>query len=106
MLRRAHDLKACNIQSSDGDLGKINDFYFDDVDWVIRYLVVDTNNWLLKRKALISPIALKTPDWLEKTIRVNLTQLQIKDSPDISVHEPVSRQQEIQYYDYYGYPAY
>lgn len=68
MLRSGHDLKACKIQSSDGDLGKINDFYFDDEDWVVRYLVVDTNNWLFKRKALISPIALKTPDWLKKTL--------------------------------------
>jgi sporulation protein YlmC with PRC-barrel domain len=106
MLHNIQDLKACKIQSTDGDLGKINDFYFDDEDWVIRYLVVDTNNWFFKRKALISPITLKKPDWLKKDIQVNLTQQQINDSPDISVHEPVSRQQEIEYYDYYGYPAY
>jgi hypothetical protein len=37
---------------SDGELGKIKEFYFDDYYWTIRYLVVDTGNWL-SRKASV-----------------------------------------------------
>ncbi|MFT5756976.1 MAG: hypothetical protein ACI9LM_001701 [Alteromonadaceae bacterium] len=106
MLHSADDLKACQIQSIDGDLGKINDLYFDDEAWVIRYLVVTTNNWFFKREALVSPIALGNLDWLNKTTQVTLSQKQVDDSPDISVHKPVSRQQEIKYFGYYGYPIY
>ncbi|MDC2887981.1 PRC-barrel domain-containing protein [Psychrosphaera algicola] len=106
MLQRTDDLNACQIQSMEGDLGKIHDVYFDDEEWAIRYLVVATNNWFIKREALISPISLIKPDWLNKTLKVNLTQEQIDDCPDISVHEPVSRQQEYRYFGYYGYPIY
>lgn len=106
MLRSADDLKEYQIQSIDGDLGKIYDLYFDDEAWVIRYLVVTTNNWFFKREALISPIALDTPDWQNKTMQVNLSQKQVDHSPDISVHKPVSRQQEVEYFGYYGYPVY
>ena len=106
MLHSADDLKACQIQSIDGDLGEINDLYFDDEAWVIRYLVVTTNNWFFKREALVSPIALDTPDWVNKTMQVNLSQKQVDHSPDISVHKPVSRQQEYKYFCYYGYPLY
>lgn len=106
MLHSADDLKACQIQSIDDDLGTINDLYFDDEAWVIRYLVVATNNWFFKREALISPIALGKLDWLNKKMRVTLSQKQVDDSPDISVHKPVSRQQEIKYFGYYGYPIY
>ena len=74
MFRSADDLKACQIQSLDGDLGKINDLYFDDEAWVIRYLVVTTNNWFFKREALVSPIALEPPNWFNKTMQVNLSQ--------------------------------
>ena len=106
MLHSADDLKACQIRSIDSNLGKINDLYFDDDAWVIRYFIVSTHNWLFKREVLISPIALEKPDWLNKIIPVNLSQEQLDHSPDISAHEPVSRQQEIQYFGYYGYPIY
>ncbi|WP_426370305.1 PRC-barrel domain-containing protein [Pseudocolwellia sp. HL-MZ7] len=106
MLYSADDLKKCQIQSLDGDLGKIKDLYFDDEAWAIRYLVVTTNNWFFKREALVSPIALEIPDWVNKTMQVNLSQKQIDDSPDISAHKPVSHQQEIKYFGYYGYPIY
>jgi uncharacterized protein YrrD len=106
MLRSADALQACQIKSSDGVLDKINDLYFDDDYWVVRYLVVDTSNWLIRRKALISPIALEIPDWLNNTIQTNLSQEQINNCPGIGVHRPVSRQQEIKYCAYYGYPIY
>ncbi|MBB1309474.1 PRC-barrel domain-containing protein [Pseudoalteromonas sp. SR41-8] len=106
MLHSADDLKACKIQSVDGDLGKINDLYFDDEGWAIRYLVVTTHNWFFKREVLVSPIALDTPDWPNKMMPVNLSQKQVDHSPDISAHKPVSRQQEIKYFSYYSYPIY
>ena len=58
MQNSIKDLKGNTIVAPDGDIGKVDDFYFDDKSWTIRYLVADTGNWLLDRKVLISPIAL------------------------------------------------
>jgi len=62
MLRSMNDLEDCAIRATDGIVGHVKDFYFDDKAWVIRYLVVDTGPWLLSRKVLISPIAIGSPN--------------------------------------------
>ncbi len=106
MLRSMNDLEDCTIRATDGTIGHVRDFYFDDEAWVIRYLVVDTGTWLSSRQVLISPIAIGHPDWTEKVLPVSITKEQVKNSPDIDTDKPVSRQHEIRYLGYYGYPYY
>jgi len=106
MLRSMKDLKDYAIGATDGTIGHVKDFYFDDEAWVIRYLVVDTGTWLSSRKVLISPIAIGQPDWAEKVLPVSITKEQVKNSPDIDTDKPVSRQHERRYLGYYGYPYY
>jgi hypothetical protein len=105
MLHSMKDIETCTISAIDGVLGTPKDFYFDDQAWVIRYLVVETA-WVTRRRVLISPIALGRPHWSDKQLPVSLTLQQIENSPDIDMHKPVSRQQEMGYLDYYGYGAY
>jgi hypothetical protein len=105
MLRNMKDLDGCSIRATDGVVGHVDDFYFDDERWVIRYLVVDTGTWL-SRKVLISPMSIGHPDWAEKTLPVLITAEQVKSSPDIDTDKPVSRQHEILHLGYYGYPYY
>lgn len=103
-----HSLKALDgftISALDGRLGNVNDVYFDDQKWTIRYFEVDTG-WLAGRNVLISPISVKNIDWKRKTINVNLTQQQVNDSPGIDTARPVSRQHETALSNYYGYPYY
>lgn len=106
MLRQTKDLQDLVIDATDGALGDVKDLYFDDDDWVIRYLVVEAGSWLSSRKVLISPIAAGTPDWSAKLLPVSLTREQVKNSPVIDSDKPVSRQQEMDYMGYYGYPYY
>ena len=106
MLRTMNDLEDYAIRATDGTIGHVKDFYFDDGAWVIRYLVVDTGSWLLSRKVLISPIAIGHPNWTEKVLPVSITKEQVKNSPDIDTDKPVSRQHEMRYLGYYGYPYY
>ena len=106
MLRSMKDLEDYAIRATDGIIGHVKDFYFDDKAWVIRYLIVDTGTWLLSRKVLISPIAIGHPNWTEKVLPVSITKEQVKNSPDIDTEKPVSRQHEIPYLGYYGYPYY
>jgi len=106
MLRRMKDLKGFAIGARDGDIGKVSDFIFDDKAWTVRYLVVDTGRWLSGRNVLISPIIIDRVDWEGRRLPVLLTQEQVKNSPDISMNEELSAQDEVKYYDYYGWPYY
>lgn len=104
-----HSLKSLigfTLRATDGEIGKVKEFYFDDETWTIRYLIVDTGNWLYGRVVLISPDALLTPDWENKIFPVNLTKEQVKNSPDINTELPVSRQEEIKLHTYYPWVAY
>ena len=106
MLRTLKDLEGYSLHATDGVIGHVTDFYFDDKAWVIRYLVVDTGSWLSRRKVLISPYGIGLPDWRARTLPVAVTKAQVKASPDIDSHKPISRQHEILYLRHYGYPFY
>src|SRR5208283_2833644 len=106
MLRSIQQIYGDKLGASDGEIGHVKDFYFDDESWVVRYLVADTGSWLTGRQVLISPHAFGGLDPAEKVLRVYLSRKQIEDSPSIESHKPVSRQYEEDYYRYYGWPFY
>ena len=106
MLSKANTLKGYTLDSLDGELGKVKEFYFDDQHWTIRYLVADTGNWLMDRQVLISPYALVAMNKEAHHITIDLTKKQIEDSPSLDSDKPVSRQFEENYYKYYGWPMY
>ena len=87
MLRNVKDLEGYAVGATDGTIGHVEDFFFDDRAWIIRYLVVDAGGWLASRKVLISPIAIGRPDWTERRLPVSLTKEQVKNSPDIDTEQ-------------------
>ena len=103
MLLVESALKGYAIEASDGKLGTVSDFLFDDTTWMVRWLVVDTGNWLSGRKVLIHPSAIGTADYIARELSVKLTKKQVEDSPGINRDRPVSRQMEQGLYDYYGW---
>jgi uncharacterized protein YrrD len=106
MLINMRNLKGSAIIAGDGAIGEIDDLYFDDERWTVRYLVVNAGAWLFRREVLISPISIDKVDETNNQVLVNLTRDQVKDSPDIDTQKPVSRQHETAFMDYYGYPYY
>jgi uncharacterized protein YrrD len=106
MKRSIKSLEGYTLKETDGEIGKVDEFYFDDVSWTIRYLVIKTGNWFSGKKVLISPKALLTPDWENETFPVNLTKNQIENSPDIDTEKPVSRQHEEELFTYYTWDPY
>src|SRR5208337_4005783 len=106
MLIKAKTLKGYTLDSIDGEIGTVREFYFDDQHWAIRYLVAETGNWLLNRQVLISPYALVSVNNEEQHIEINLTKKQIEESPSLDSDKPVSRQFEDAYYGFYGWPLY
>jgi hypothetical protein len=107
MLRSAQALMSHSLQTLDGAIGSVREFYFDDCYWVARYLVVETGSWLTDRQVLISPYAVRSITETPKPeISVALTRAQISDSPPIATDKPVSLQSESDYHSYYGWPLY
>lgn len=106
MRHTIKSLEGFTMGATDGEIGKVVEFYFDDETWTIRYLVVKTGGWLSDRKVLISPTAIQGIDWENNSFPVNLSKDQIKNSPDIDTEQTVSRQQEIELYNHYDWPYY
>ncbi|MGZ5544129.1 MAG: PRC-barrel domain-containing protein [Limisphaerales bacterium] len=106
MFHSIKQLCGNKLAASDGDIGHVKDFYFDDQTWAVRYLVADTGSWLPGRQVLISPHAFGNLHQIGRLLRVNLTRKQIENSPAIESDKPVSRQFEEAYYRYYSWPYY
>ena len=106
MLQSIKELQGCAAVLASGKVTSVDDIYFDDAEWTLRYIVLDTGGWLTGRKLLISPHAVGGVNWSERTVKVILSQAPIERSPDIEADSPVLRQDEIALYDYYGSPYY
>ncbi|MBP8866769.1 MAG: PRC-barrel domain-containing protein [Propionivibrio sp.] len=106
MLGQAKTLEKFALFSLDGEIGNIKEFYFDDKHWTIRYLVVDTGNWLISRNVLISPYSLTSVDAKFKIIFIDSTKHQIENSPSINSDKPISEEFERDYFGFYGFPMY
>lgn len=106
MIHAIRKMQGFKIHVTDDELGHVEDWYFDDERWVVRYLVVKTGFWFLGKEVLISPHSVTAVDWQAREISVNLTKQQVKESPDIDTHQPISRRKESEFHLYYNVPAY
>ena len=103
MLQVISPLKGFPIQASDGQIGTVADFLFDDAKWAVRWLVVDCGSWLSGRKVLIHPSAVSPYRVEVPRFDVKLTKAQVEGSPELALDEPVSQQMERRLYSYYGW---
>jgi hypothetical protein len=106
MLQSIRQLCRETLRASDGDIGRVKDFYFDDQNWAVRYVVVHTDSWLSGRLVLLAPDAFENLYQDENVLLVNLTRKQIENSPQFETRKPVSRQYEVEYYRYHDWPPY
>lgn len=106
MLYHLKQLIGMSLEALDGDAGKISDVYFDNQQWTVRYLVIDTGGWLNSRKVLISPFTVDYINLDKGVVGVRLAKDRIEGSPHVDTHVPVSRQYETDLSRYYGYPEY
>ncbi len=105
-LRSMVEVCTYRIQAADGEIGHVEDFIVDDRDWTIRYIVIDTGNWLPGRKVPVPPRWLDHISWDEKKAHVSLERDIIRNAPKYDSSTPIRRLYEIQLYDYYGKPGY
>ena len=106
MLRSLKAMHGYAIQATDGEVGHIRDFFFDDSTWHVRYLIDDTGNWLPGRRVLISTTGLGEPDWRNESFHVRHTKEQIENGPGIETDQPVSRQMEARLFEHFQWMPY
>jgi len=105
-LRSYGELLNYTIHATDGDLGYVEDFIIDDMEWIVQYLVVNTRSWLPGRKVLVAPRWVSEITWSESSVQVDMSKESVKSSPEFDPREPVNREYEVRLYDYYGRPKY
>jgi len=91
-----------NIHAIDGSIGHIDDFLVQDDNWTIRYIIVDTKNWLPGEKVLISPRAMREIDWETKTFHLNVNRRTVKDSPIYESTRTADGAHDEQFLKYFG----
>ena len=106
MFRSLKNLERYVVSATDGDVGTVVNFLLDDERWVVRYMVVETGTFFAERRVLVSPISFRRADWSTHRFELALTMDKIKKSPSIETDRPVSRQHELAFHAYYGYPYY
>ncbi len=105
-LRSVRQVEGYRIRSMDGEIGHLEDFLVDDEAWVIRYIVVDTRNWLPGKKVLISTRWISGVSWADAEVHADLGSIEIKEAPAWDPGTPVDREYEIGLHSYYGRPPY
>lgn len=105
-FRRMRDLTELTIYGIDGEVGTVQDLYFDDHNWEVRYLVLRTGGWLLGRDVLIAPVAIGGIDDAAASMRLELRKEQIEHAPSIESKKPISRQYEETYYKHFQWAPY
>ena len=105
-LRSTHDVSGHSVQATDGEIGHVADFVIDDETWAIRYLVIDTHNWLPDKMVLISILWIEKVSWNEKKVFISLPRETIKLAPEYSENALISREYELGLHRYYNRKVY
>jgi hypothetical protein len=105
-LRSVKEVLGYHIDALDGEIGHVDDFIAETDDWALRYMVIDTRNWLPGRKVLISPAWIDRISWPKRQVRVCHNRQAVKNAPAFDPKTPVNREYEVRLYDYYGVPKY
>jgi Ni,Fe-hydrogenase III large subunit len=92
VLHKLSKVHGFHVHALDGAIGHVDDFLLDESTWALRYLVVDTANWIGGKRVLVSPQVITGVDAETGRIDVSLTRDQIKrsksiDTADIALDE-------------------
>lgn len=107
MIRSIRGMLDFRVQALDGEAGRVDDFFFDDEKWTVRYCVDRISGRLGCEEVLISPSGFDgSPDWRRRIFPLSMNAEKVRNSPSIDTHKPVSRQKEKELLAYYGVPMY
>jgi len=83
MVHRSGKVRGFHIHATDGVIGHVDEFLFDEETWTIRYLVVDTSNWIGGRTVLISTALVTRIAPVEREIHVSVSRADVQAGPSL-----------------------
>jgi hypothetical protein len=89
MLRTMDDLEDYSVAATDGSVGRVKDFYFDDESWVIRYFLVEAGAWLASHKVLIPTLFIRAPNWFNRLLPVSMSRQEVAERQDMDTRRPL-----------------
>ncbi|MCB0121770.1 MAG: PRC-barrel domain-containing protein [Caldilineaceae bacterium] len=105
-LRSLNEVINYDIHATDGYIGHVEDFFAAENDWRIRYMLVDTRNWLPGRHVLLDIDWANRIDWTDRDVFVDITREQVESSPEYDPQTPITRSYEETLYTNYQMPGY
>ena len=105
-LRSIAEVTGYHVHATDGDIGHIQDVLVDNATWGIRYLIVDTSNWWFGQQVLISPYAVRSVDWHDRHVRLDIAREQVRSSPPWNPAETINNEYEQRLHNHYDWPGY
>jgi len=102
-LRSQNNILGYNIFAKEEEkIGHLDDFIMDKDAWKVRFLVVDTKYWLVrKRNVLISPLWIEKIKWRENAIWIDIYKNVIGSSPVYNSNDPLDEQLEMKLFKHY-----
>jgi len=80
MLHKASYIRGFHVEAIDGGIGHVHELLIDE-NWNIRYLVIDTSNWIGGKSVIIPPTAVKEVNSPDKKILLRLSRSEVEGSP-------------------------
>jgi hypothetical protein len=101
-LRSIAAIEGYHIHATDGEIGHVVDMLIEEVDWSIRFLVVDTKNWWPGKRVLVSPRSAREVSWTDQTIDIDVNREAVRSSPGYDATAEVDRDYEQRFNSDYG----
>jgi len=100
------DISGYHIHALDGEIGHVDDFIIDEDSWSVRYLQIDTSNWIGGKTVLLAARWIQRIDPADGKIHVDVTKERIENSPEFDPGTAIDRAFEERLHQHYGLPAY
>jgi hypothetical protein len=104
-VRSVNEIAGYHIHAVDGEIGHIENLMIDDADWSIHYFIVDTRNWWFGKRVLISPLAVKSIEWFDRRVKLDVSREQIKSSPPWDPLVAFTQVYAKRLHQHYGWPG-
>ena len=79
-LRSTNESTGYHLHASDGEIGHVDDFLIGEETWRIRYLLIDTSNWIGGRSVIVQTDVVKRVEKERGVLHVEATRDEIKNS--------------------------
>jgi uncharacterized protein YrrD len=104
-LHSVFEVIGYHIDAIDGEIGHVEDFMFDNEDWRLRYLIVDTSNWWFGKRVLISTHAVKAIVRSDRQVHLDVSREQVQSSPPWDPLAAFDPAYAARLHSHYGWPG-